>query len=91
MVVKDGGGTAHTFKICVTHQFPIPDDEYILLRSRPLTTWDDRTSSKYWAVGRRMPERKFQKVLVFVMDDWKEVKRLDGLRGVAVQCRNVLV
>ncbi len=38
-----------------------------------------------------MPERRFQKVSVFVMDDWKEVKRLDDLRGVAVQCHNVLV
>ncbi len=45
----------------------------------------------YWAVGQRMPGQRFQKVSVFMMDNWKEVERLDDLDGVVVKCHNVLL
>ncbi|PBK92037.1 hypothetical protein ARMGADRAFT_1031496 [Armillaria gallica] len=51
LVVKDADGMAHTFKICVTHQFPIPEDTYTLLRSLPLLGNRDKKSLKYCVVG----------------------------------------
>ncbi|KAK0432219.1 hypothetical protein EV421DRAFT_1742485 [Armillaria borealis] len=90
LVVKDVDGMAHTFKIHVTHQFPIPDDEYTLLCA--YKPWhSNKKNPKFWAVGQRMPEQRFQKVSVFVMDNWTEVKRFSDLQGVMVESHNVLV
>ncbi len=47
MVVKAADGITHTFKIYVSHRFPIPEDTYTLLG-------DDSYSSYQWAVGRRL-------------------------------------
>ncbi|KAK0482795.1 hypothetical protein IW261DRAFT_1606584 [Armillaria novae-zelandiae] len=88
LVVKDVAGTAHTFKIHVAHQFSIPKDEYTLLSDG--VNLSTHSESTYWAVGRRLPDQKFQKVSVFVMD-WDEGKRLNGLQGVVVKSRNVLI
>lgn len=39
-----------------------------------------------------MPDKGFQKVSVFVMDNWNEVSRLNHLRGVVVESRrNILL
>ncbi len=93
LVVKDEDGSVETFKIYVTHQIPIPEDAYILLRSQDPDPWYDNKKAKqiYWAVGRRMPDQRFEKVSVFMMDNWTEIKRLHDLRGVVVESRNVLV
>ncbi|KAK0474695.1 hypothetical protein EDD18DRAFT_1339112 [Armillaria luteobubalina] len=91
LVVKDAAGTTHALKIRVAHQFPIPEDVYTLIYGQRFTfSAHTRRDPKNWAVGRRMPEQKFQKVSVFVMD-WEELKRLHGLRGVVVKSRNILV
>ncbi|SJL15975.1 uncharacterized protein ARMOST_19488 [Armillaria ostoyae] len=89
--VKDVDRTLHTFKICVTHQLPIPKDTYVLLRSQDPYQDNKQTKQIYWAVGRRTPDQRFEKVSVFMMDDWKEVMRLDDLRGIMVESHNVLV
>ncbi len=93
LVVKDEDGSVETFKIYVTHQIPIPEDAYILLRSQDPDPWYDNKKAKqiYWAVGQRMPDQRFEKVSVFMMDNWTEIKRLHDLRGVVVESRNVLV
>ncbi|KAK0432224.1 hypothetical protein EV421DRAFT_1719706, partial [Armillaria borealis] len=51
LVVKDADGMSHTFKICVTHQFPIPEDMYVLLRSQDPWYNHGKTKQIYWAVG----------------------------------------
>ncbi|PBK92023.1 hypothetical protein ARMGADRAFT_195446 [Armillaria gallica] len=79
LTVKDVDGMVHTFKIRVTHQFPIPKDVYTLLHTHRWQFYHDNIWPKYWAVGRRTPEQGFQKVSVFVMDNWNEVSRLNHL------------
>ncbi|PBK88086.1 hypothetical protein ARMGADRAFT_1168268 [Armillaria gallica] len=77
LVVKDKDGIAHTFRVRVTHQSPIPEDVYTLLGD----AWS------YYVVGRRLPGQRFEKVSVIKMDDFQEVKWLD----IAVKSRNILV
>ncbi|KAK0186306.1 hypothetical protein F5146DRAFT_1226974 [Armillaria mellea] len=61
------GPIPHTFKIRATHHIPIPDDIYTLIGGHFLYP-------AYWAVGRRQPDRRFEKVSVIVLDgDEKEV------------------
>ncbi len=91
LVVTDAEGMAHTFKIHVTHQLLIPGDMYVLLRSPYPYNYYEERKQIYWAFGRRMPDQRFKKVSVFMMDDWTEVKRLHDLQGVMVKSRNVLV
>ncbi|KAK0217519.1 hypothetical protein EDD85DRAFT_368598 [Armillaria nabsnona] len=79
LVVKAADRIAHTFKIHVTHRFPIPEDTYTLLG-------DDRYWLLQWAVGRRLPDRRFEKVSVIVMDNWNELQRLEDLSLIARSC-----
>ncbi|KAK0219508.1 hypothetical protein EDD85DRAFT_341381 [Armillaria nabsnona] len=88
LVVKDANGIAHTFKIHVTHQCLIPEDVYTLLGDVSFRTRD--ASYRTWAVGRRLPGQKFEKVSVFRMDSLKEIKRLKNL-DVCLRSRNILV
>ncbi len=81
----------HTFKIHVTHQLPIPGGMYVLLRCQDPEYDNEETKQIYWAFGRRMPDQRFEKVSVFMMDDWTEVKRLHDLQDVMVESCNVLV
>ncbi|PBK81264.1 hypothetical protein ARMGADRAFT_783206 [Armillaria gallica] len=66
LVVKAADGIEHTFKIHVTHRFPIPEDTYTLLGAKG-----------FWAIGRRLPDRRFEKVSVIVMDDQERWKLSD--------------
>ncbi|PBK81149.1 hypothetical protein ARMGADRAFT_814262 [Armillaria gallica] len=101
LIVEGTCGVKHTFKIRVTHQFPIPDDMYTLLCSDidQLSSNSDSDSEReakqkqplYWAVGRRVSGNRFQKVSVFVMDDLEEVQRLVNLHLLALYSDNVLV
>ncbi|PBK65696.1 hypothetical protein ARMSODRAFT_1087315 [Armillaria solidipes] len=81
LVVEDTHRIMHTFKIRVTHQCLIPEDVYTLLGDN-----DGRT----WAVGRRLPGQKFEKVSVFVMDGPEAQIRLRDLH-VSSRSHNVLV
>ncbi|SJL17276.1 uncharacterized protein ARMOST_20823 [Armillaria ostoyae] len=81
LVVKDADGIMHTFKIRTTHQCLIPQDVYTLLADD--TYWT-------WAVGRRLPGQKFEKVSVFEMNGPGEARRLDDLH-VSSWSHNVLV
>ncbi|KAK0217529.1 hypothetical protein EDD85DRAFT_368819 [Armillaria nabsnona] len=81
LVIEGAHGIAHTFSIRVTHQFTIPGDTYTLL--------GDSLSHRFWAVGRRLPDQRFEKVSVIVMDRL-EVYRLRDL-GLVARSRNVLV
>ncbi len=81
LVVKDANGIAHTFKIYVTHQCLIPEDVYTVLGD----LWHQT-----WAVGRRLPGQKFEKVSVFMMDSLKETQRLKDL-DISPMSHNVLI
>ncbi|KAK0214715.1 hypothetical protein EDD85DRAFT_1000255 [Armillaria nabsnona] len=83
LVVEDANRIAHTFKIHVTHQCLIPEDVYTLLGD--FSKWFPSTSGQAWAVGRRLPGQKFEKVSVFRMDSLEEVNRLKDLDGYWVQ------
>ncbi len=81
LVVKAADGIAHTFKIRVTHRFPIPEDTYTLLGH---TYWSSR-----WAVGRRLLDQRFEKVSVIVID-FKDRHKLEDL-SLAAKSHIVLV
>ncbi len=90
LIVEGARRVKHTFKIRITHQFPIPDDTYTLLGNYQQSDREGK-QPQYWAVGRRVSGNQFQKVSVFVMDDLEEVQRLVNLRRLALYSRNVLV
>ncbi len=81
LVVEDANGIVHTFKICVTHQCLIPEDVYTLLGDE----WH-----RAWAVGRRLPGQRFEKVSVFSIGDRREKEKLKNL-NVSSKSHNVLV
>ncbi len=84
LVVKAADGIAHTFKIHVNHQFPIPEDMYTLLGGKGWTSYQ-------WAIGRRLPDQRFEKVSVIMMDDPDEAwQKLNNLSLTAYSC-NVLI
>ncbi|KAK0482799.1 hypothetical protein IW261DRAFT_1053046 [Armillaria novae-zelandiae] len=89
LVVTDVAKMVHTFKIHAMHQIPIPEDEYTLLCPDESEAYVNKYSI-HWAVGQRLSEEKFQKVAVLVMD-YEEFERLEGLQGIIVESRNVLV
>ncbi|KAK0457739.1 uncharacterized protein EV420DRAFT_1270972 [Desarmillaria tabescens] len=76
LVVDGVDGMAHTFKILVTHQFPIPKDTYAMLGTHAQDYGNTIRDPQYWAIGRRLPEERFEKASVFIMNDLQEVKRL---------------
>ncbi|PBK58970.1 hypothetical protein ARMSODRAFT_1032970 [Armillaria solidipes] len=89
LIVTDDAGTRHTFSITVDHQYQIPDGLYAFLGSRPYGLYDHQLVDQYWVVGRRLPERKFEKVSVFQIAGNEEVKRLDEL-NIAMEVKTFL-
>ncbi|PBK96009.1 hypothetical protein ARMGADRAFT_1163665 [Armillaria gallica] len=89
LVVEGADGMQHTFAIRATHQILIPEGTYTLLGSIPGLD-DDDIWGQYWAVGLRLPRRRFQKVSVVMMEDKEDIERLEGL-GIAAKFRNILV
>ncbi|KAK0436102.1 hypothetical protein EV421DRAFT_2086802 [Armillaria borealis] len=92
LVVESMDGEPYTFAIRATHQFLIPDDTYTLLGSseRVKHADIDRIRRQYWAVGRRLSDKRFEKVSVVMMDDQENVARLKGL-CITTRSRNILV
>ncbi|SJL16377.1 uncharacterized protein ARMOST_19899 [Armillaria ostoyae] len=90
LVVEAADGIAHKLKIRVTHQFPIAEDTYTLLGGNRnwLFQWSEERRLP-WAVGRRLPDQRFEKVSVIVIDN-KERQKLRDLSLVA-RSRNVLI
>ncbi|PBK77566.1 hypothetical protein ARMSODRAFT_949504 [Armillaria solidipes] len=78
LVVKNADGKAHTFDILVNHQYPIPEDTYALLGSM-LPPEGEMIWPQYWVVGRRLPNKMFEKVSVFTMTDFNDIRRLREL------------
>ncbi len=90
LIVRDADGTAHTFNILASHQYPIPEDTYMLLGSSPKHTYiDEIRTPQYWVVGRRLPSKTFEKVSVFKMTDLNEIKQLIEL-GLSAESRSIL-
>ncbi|KAK0231722.1 hypothetical protein EDD85DRAFT_956539 [Armillaria nabsnona] len=84
LVVEDANGTKYKFNIVAAHQYPIPEDSYVLIGEMV-------SLMEYWVVGRRLPEKRFEKVSVFKMTDDKEkIKMLEDL-AIAIKSRNLLV
>ncbi|PBK73164.1 hypothetical protein ARMSODRAFT_1015958 [Armillaria solidipes] len=78
LIVKDADGMQHTFKICVTHQFPIPEGAYTLLGSFT-DPWDLQATkevTEFWVVGRSLPDQRFEKLSVIRIPDKGERERL---------------
>ncbi|PBL01963.1 hypothetical protein ARMGADRAFT_1005415 [Armillaria gallica] len=74
----------HTFKICATHQFPIPEGTYTLLgsfspyRRSPAYGWgSEKVTREFWVVGRSLPNQRFEKLSVIRIPDKGERERLD--------------
>ncbi|PBK88111.1 hypothetical protein ARMGADRAFT_1065775 [Armillaria gallica] len=83
LVVEDANGK-HKFNIIAAHQYPIPEDSYVLIGEMV-------SLMEYWVVGRRLPEKRFEKVSVFKMTEDKEkIKMLDDL-SIAIKSRSLLV
>ncbi len=85
LVVKDADGMQHTFKIRVTHQFPIPEGAYTLLGS--FGSWPIEEVGEFWVVGRSLPDQRFEKLSVIRIPDEGERERLENklfLREVAL-------
>ncbi len=92
MVTQDVNGVSHAFKIVAAHQSPIPEGAYTLLSSgaRREGQIEQTTQGKYWVVGRRLEEQKFEKVSIFRMTDEKEIARLMDM-GIANKTYNLLI
>ncbi|PBK64743.1 hypothetical protein ARMSODRAFT_961924 [Armillaria solidipes] len=82
LTVEDESGTTHAFQIIATHQYPIPEQTYALIGAH--------MSLEYWVLGRRLPDRWFEKVSVFTMTNREDRERLKNL-GVAGVSRNFLL
>ncbi|KAK0211928.1 hypothetical protein IW262DRAFT_1280238 [Armillaria fumosa] len=81
LVVKASGRIfAQTFKIHVAHGLPIPEDTYTLLNGNGHLT-------NQWAVGRQLPNRRFEKVSVIATD----YRNRGGLAKFAERRRFILV
>ncbi len=82
-LLKPQTGSRTHSKSMSPHRFPIPEDTYTLL---------GHSRHRFWAIGRRLPDQKFEKVSVIVMDnlDDEEKQKLEDLSPVA-RSRNVLV
>ncbi|KAK0506555.1 hypothetical protein EDD18DRAFT_1058879, partial [Armillaria luteobubalina] len=83
LVVEDVHGISHAFPIAAHHQYPIPEDTYTLLGSHPYT------NPQHWVVGRRLPNKMFEKVSVLMITDPNEIERLYRL-GLAAESRSIL-
>ncbi len=83
LMVEDSDGTKHTIKIIATHQYPIPEDTYTLLRADFKWKASHRYPDgvQYWAVGRRLSQQSFEKLSVFKITGWDEIDRLESPRG----------
>ncbi|KAK0493593.1 hypothetical protein EDD18DRAFT_1405430 [Armillaria luteobubalina] len=68
LVVKAADGIMHTFKIHVTHQLPIPEDTYTLLGGNLFLT-------DQWAIGRQLPNQRFEKVSLIATDIVTEIHK----------------
>ncbi|KAK0194411.1 hypothetical protein F5146DRAFT_1035780 [Armillaria mellea] len=90
LVVEGVDGNAHTFKILVPHQLPIPEDTYTLIGSNKQYLDGTFLHSQYWTFGRRLPNNQFEKYSVFKITGRDEIDRLDNL-GVTKTSRNILV
>ncbi|KAK0432421.1 hypothetical protein EV421DRAFT_2023981 [Armillaria borealis] len=79
LIVKDGSGSQHIFEIIAEHQYPIPEDLYVLLGSNPF--WSSPiVGPQYCVVGtRHPPEQLFKKLSVFEIRGTEEVRRLHDL------------
>ncbi|KAK0478144.1 hypothetical protein IW261DRAFT_1594039 [Armillaria novae-zelandiae] len=84
LVVEDKDGITHAFHITASHQYPIPEDTYTLLADDP----NYLGSPQHWVVGRRLPNKMFEKVSVFEMTD-PEGKRMDKL-GLSAKSFSIL-
>ncbi|KAK0479559.1 hypothetical protein IW261DRAFT_1478059 [Armillaria novae-zelandiae] len=78
LIVESMDGGSYTFAIRATHQFLIPEDTYTLLGSSERVKYADidRIRRQYWAVGRRLSDKRFEKVSVVMMNDQEDVTKL---------------
>ncbi|KAK0188336.1 hypothetical protein F5146DRAFT_1054738 [Armillaria mellea] len=79
LVVEDVHGTIHRFKLVAAHQFPIREETYMLLGTRPWSPDGILRDPQYWTVGRWLPAKGFEKISVVSITDVDEIERLKNL------------
>ncbi|KAK0232818.1 hypothetical protein IW262DRAFT_25361 [Armillaria fumosa] len=89
LVVEDADGIAHSFSILAGHQYPIPEDTYTLLASDPFDSGRIRFPTQGWVVGRRLSDKRFEKVSVLTMPGTDLLERLLEL-GLSAKSRSIL-
>ncbi len=82
LIFKDAHGMSYTFPIVAVHQCLIPEDTYTLLGDE-----DHILGARYWAIGRRLPDKSFQKVSVFEIPE----EEGNGLWHLCKKHKNILV
>ncbi|PBK79351.1 hypothetical protein ARMGADRAFT_157446 [Armillaria gallica] len=66
LFVEDVWGVHHILPIVATHQYPIPEETYTLIRQKfDHYTWSEKWVQ--WVVGRRLSDERFEKLSVFKM------------------------
>ncbi len=75
LVIKDGAGWSHAFRIVADHAYPIPDGSYTLIGSKGIL----EQLGYFWVVGRQRQDGGFEKLSVFSMSE-EEQWRLWELR-----------
>ncbi len=82
LILKGRSGSKHTFKIIAEHQYPIPEDLYVLLRENPfdLTQRSNTVGLTYCVIGKRHPpEQLFKKLSVFQIRGTEQAQWLHDL------------
>ncbi|PBL04476.1 hypothetical protein ARMGADRAFT_979875 [Armillaria gallica] len=82
LTFKDAHGKSYIFPIVAFHQCLIPEDTYTLLGDE-----DHIFGARYWAIGRRLPDKRFQKVSVFEIPE----EEGNGLWRLCKKHKNILV
>ncbi len=85
LLIEDAKGRKHTFKVYAIHQYLIPEDSYTLLGVKDYQS----DILRYWVIGQRLPDQRFEKVSVFEMTDL-EGERLEHL-NVTIKSHYILL
>ncbi|KAK0506499.1 hypothetical protein EDD18DRAFT_1342867 [Armillaria luteobubalina] len=88
LVVENADGIPHSFNILTGHHYPIPEDTYTLLGSDPFDPDSGRVRfpTQAWVIGRRLSNKRFEKVSVLTMPDTDQLERLLELGLSAKSC-----
>ncbi|PBK77780.1 hypothetical protein ARMSODRAFT_8701 [Armillaria solidipes] len=67
LLVEDAGGTTYAFKSIANPRYPIPEGTYTFIK--------DARGSR-WVIGRRLPEKSFEKMSLFEIKNTGKLSKL---------------